>query len=571
MQRYRHYLATYLRPQRSRVAMLAVLLLASIGLQLVGPQILRRFIDGARAGEPLETLVALALVFLAFALVQQAAAVGATYVGEDVGWAATNLVRADLALHCLRLDLSFHRSRTPGEMIERIDGDVTNLATFFSQLVIRVVGNVVLLAGVLVLLFREDWRLGAAFGVFALVAFVAIDRVRNVAVPHWTAARQASADLVGFVEERLAGTEDIRASGLKAHVMRRLDALVHERVAREWKGGFMGSIVGSTMWAVFTLAYVVAFVLGGYLYVAGTITLGTVFLIFGYADLLQRPLQQITGQIEQLQRATASIARIDELLSMKSKLPDGKREPPPGALEVTFDRVRFAYDEEVVLDGLSFRLAPGRVLGLLGRTGSGKTTISRLLFRFYDPQKGAVRLGGLDVREARLRELRDRIGVVTQDVQLFKASVRDNLTLFDHTVPDERILAALDQLGLTGWYRALPTGLDSEVSGLSAGEAQLLAFTRVLLRDPGLVILDEASSRLDPVTERLIERAVDRLLAGRTGVVIAHRLSTVERVDEILILEHGRLLEHGPREALAGDPASRFSELRRAGLAEALA
>jgi ABC-type multidrug transport system fused ATPase/permease subunit len=245
---------------------------------------------------------------------------------------------------------------------------------------------------------------------------------------------------------------------------------------------------------------------------------------------------------------------------------------------VDFDHVTFAYyEDEVVLDDLAFRLEPGRVLGLLGRTGSGKTTISRLLFRLYDVPAagGTVRLGGIDIRQARLRDLRQRVGIVTQDVQLFRASVRDNLTFFDRSIPDERILEALNDLGLMTWYADLPQGLDTEIqsggSGLSAGEAQLLAFTRVFLKDPGLVILDEASSRLDPVTEQRIERAIDKLLHDRTAIIIAHRLATVHRADEIMILEDGRIREHGARADLAGDSGSRFYQLLQTGLEEALA
>jgi ABC-type multidrug transport system fused ATPase/permease subunit len=208
------------------------------------------------------------------------------------------------------------------------------------------------------------------------------------------------------------------------------------------------------------------------------------------------------------------------------------------------------------------------VLGLLGRTGSGKTTIARLLFRLYDPTEGAVRLGGVDVRAPRLAELRRRVGVVSQDVQLFHATVRDNVTFFDPSVPDDRIVAVLDEVGLGPWLRRQPRGLEAELrgaGGLSAGEAQLLAFARVFLKDPGLVVLDEASSRLDPATERLLERAVDRLLAGRTAIVIAHRLATVARADRVLILEAGRVAEAGARAALAADPASRFARLLRVG------
>jgi len=249
---------------------------------------------------------------------------------------------------------------------------------------------------------------------------------------------------------------------------------------------------------------------------------------------------------------------------------------PGGALSLAFDGVSFAYaEDEPVLRDLSFRLEPGTVLGLLGRTGSGKTTIARLVFRLYDPSAGQIALGDVDARQASLKHLRQRVAIVTQDVQLFQASVRDNLTFFDRSIPDERILAVVEDLELMDWYRALPEGLDTRLEGggrdLSAGEAQLLAFARVFLRDPGLVILDEASSRLDPATERRVERAVDKLLQDRTAIVIAHRLGTVHRADDIMILETGRVAEHGGRERLAGDPSSRFYNLLQTGLEEVLA
>ena len=567
---YWRLLAVYLRPQGRRAALLGGLLLVGIALQLIAPQLLRRFIDDARAGEELRVLLGVAGGFLGIALLTQAVTLVETWVAENVGWTATNNLRADLALHVLRLDPQFHGATTPGALIERVDGDVAKLGNFFARFVVQVLGNGLLAIGILVLLFRIDWRIGAALSAFAVIAFLIMNALRDVSVPHWAAARQASADLFGYVEERLAGTEDIRSAGAVPYVMRGNHLRSRELLQRQQRANLIGSISYSTSILLFAGGTAVALGVGATLYRDGAITLGTVFLIFQYAELLNRPIEALSRQLEDLQQASASIVRVQDLLDTQSAIADGAGAPlPDGALDVHLDGVTFGYrPDEPVLRDVDIRLAPGEVLGLVGRTGSGKTSITRLLFRLYDPGQGAIRLGGTDIRDCRLADLRARVGMVTQEIQLFHASVRNNLTLFDPTIPDWCIHDTLDELGLGRWYESLPDGLDSVLAsggGLSAGEAQLLAFARVFLRDPGLVILDEASSRLDPATEWRLERAVDRLLAGRTGIVIAHRLATVRRADSIAVLEAGRVVEYGPRQELADDPTSRFAAMLRTG------
>jgi ABC-type multidrug transport system fused ATPase/permease subunit len=556
---------------------LALVLCGGIALQLINPQIMRSFIDAATSQSTGVNLAALAVLFIGVALAQQALAVVATYFSERVGWTATNALRADLTLHCLQLDLSFHKAHTPGELIERIDGDVTTLADFFSQLVVQVLGSLLLLIGVLTMLWTVNWRVGLALTLFACVLLAVMMRVRTLATPYWEADRQASAELFGYLEERLAGTVDIRSSGARPYVMRRL----YEYLRRYYRTGSKAIVMGSVTWTVpimgFAVANGLAFALAAYLYRTAALTLGAAFIIYYYTQLLFEPLHRILNQLDDFQKASAGITRIRELLNTHSALPDGPGASfPAGPLAVEFQDVTFGYEQgETVVHDLSFRVEPGCVLGLLGRTGSGKTTITRLLLRLYDPSAGSVRLGGVELREARREDVRQHIGMVTQDVQLFRATVRDNLTFFDAGIDDARIMRALAELGLEEWCRGLPRGLDTMIgssgSGLSAGEAQLLAFTRVFLKDPGLIILDEASSRLDPATERLIERAVNRLLRGRTGIVIAHRLATVQRADTIMILDDGWIAEYGPREELARNPGSRFSQLLRAGVEEVLA
>ncbi|MBI5032867.1 MAG: ABC transporter ATP-binding protein [Chloroflexi bacterium] len=580
LHQYVRLLAKYLAPQWRRVIVLALLLFASIGLQLVNPQILRFFIDAARASSPLDELIKAAVLFFIVALVSQGIGVIETLMSNWVSFTATNEMRADLALHCLRLDLSFHNQRTPGAMIQRINGDVSALANFLSTFVVLFIGNALFLIAVLIVLWGEEWRLGLAMTIWAIVGLFALNRIRVFALPYWKQFRQVYEGYFGFLEERLNGIEDIRSNGATAYVQSKITYWIRELYRKGRMADLMGTANVNLYLLLFITGNLIALGLGAYLFNANIISLGTVYLVFTYTGLVVIPIRQISNQLQDLQSAGASIGRIQELFDTPSQVQDRVDSSlmlPTGALSVEFADVSFRYGEgESVLDRISFRLEPRRVLGVLGRTGSGKTTLSRLLFRLYDPTSGVIRLNDVSACDVPLADLRRRIELVTQDVQLFNATVRDNLTFFDATIADEKIVRVLDRLGLGEWSKALPQGLNTVLAsggGLSAGQAQLLAFARVFLREPSLVILDEASSRLDPATEHLLENAVDLLLdhSNRTGIVIAHRLSTVQRADEILILEEGRIREYGSREELARDPGSRFYQLLQTGLEEVLA
>jgi ATP-binding cassette, subfamily B, bacterial len=574
---YWNLLSQHIRPQRGRFILLLALLFASIGLRVVNPQVMRNFIDSALSGQPLEALTLIALVFIAIAISQQVVSVSVTYLGENVAWTATNALRAELAEHALNLDMPFHNNRTPGELIERIDGDVTEMATFFSQFLLTLVGNGFLLVGILAALFLEDWRVGLGFTVFTILAVLVLNRVKDIAIPHQKARREADARIFGFIEEQLAGTEDIRSSGAVDYSIRRLFQLQAEKLVHDRKAHFKRWIIENSMGIAVTLGTLMAIGSGYWLFVAGLVTVGTVYLFVHYISLLEEPLWAMTHEIESFQTIGACVERLTEFRAIQPTLQEGTIPAiPSGIPALAFERVSFGYNGgEPVLRDLSFQLKPGSVLGLLGRTGSGKTTLARLVFRLYDPLSGAIRLQNIDLRDLRSSAVRANVALVTQDVQLFRASVRDNLTFFDRSIPDERILHTLHELGLEDWLDSLPHGLDTELDAggrsLSAGEGQLLAFARVFLRDPGLVILDEASSRLDPATEQRLERAINKLLQGRTAIIIAHRLGTVHRADDIMILEDGQVQEHGNRQQLAADPQSRFYQLLQTGLEEVLA
>ena len=568
---WRTLVTTYLRPHRRLVGVLALALFSTIGLQVATPQVVRAFID--RATSPDEKALGwVTALYVGAVLLQQGLRIIAAWLSELVGWLTTNDLRADLMAHCLDLDPGFHETHSPGELIERIDGDLTGLSLFFSQFLLNVVGSLLLLTGVLTVVWFQSAYAGAILTAFALFALGVLVAVRRVSANAWERSRERSGLLFGFLEERLAGTQDIRSSGAEAYTMRGFYGLARDRLWSISRARQMDAIPWSTNGVIQAAALALAFTVPAVLVQRGSISLGEAFALYFYAQLLIQPLDNVSHQVEALQQAIAGGRRVMHLLGLASELVDGPgAELAPGPLPLALRDVSFGYgDDPDVLHDVTIDVPAGSVLGIVGRTGSGKSSIARLLVRFHDPRRGVIEVNGIDLRQLQRHQLRDRVALVTQEVHVLRTSVRDNLTLFDETIADDRIVAAIRQLGLGPWFDALPDGLDSIVreggAGMSAGESQLLSFGRAFLADPSVVILDEASSRLDPATEVVLEEAVDALLAGRTGVVIAHRLATLSRCDTICVLDHGRVVELGDREALAADEHSRFGALLRTGL-----
>jgi ATP-binding cassette subfamily B protein len=396
---YTELLSRYLRPLRFRMMVLAVLMLGGIGLQLAGPQAVRYFIDTAQSRGDLRALYAAAALFLVVSLTGRALGAVTTYLGKDVASRATNRMRSDLLLHVLRLDMSFHTEHTTGELVERGDGDIDKLSNFLSQFVVRLVASVVLTVGVLVLLLLDDWRMALAVGAFASVYLIVQTYGQALTVPLWRTHLKTRAEVSGFVGEHYPAVKDIQKSGAESYVI----ASFH-RLMGAWRRTYYGAEMATRRaWigslAVLRLGNVVAMGTGAYLFLSGSITIGTVYLVFHYLRLMTFPLMQISEEIKDLQQARAAVQRIRGLFEAAPTVLDAEHVRSPDGFSVEFSGVSFSYlPERSVLKDLSFEVRPGRVLGVLGRTGSGKTTLSRLIFRLYDTDRGAVRLGGVDVR-----------------------------------------------------------------------------------------------------------------------------------------------------------------------------
>lgn len=566
----------YLKTQKFTIFILILLSLVNIGMQLLNPQISRYFLDEATKGKVGKNLIIVATMFILVAFLAQIFSVLASYVGQKVAWKATNDIRIDLIEHCIDLDMSFHKEHRSGELIERVDGDVSQIFELFSTIAINMVNSLLLLIGILIILFKENIVIGGSLIVFSIFAIYILWNTKSKTEVHWVKESEVKAEFYGFIGESISSTEDIVANGARKYIMNKFYDITRKMLPIKIKADLTWATLWSVTLIIFSVGTIISLIGSLYLWRHGLITIGTVYLIFNYAQTLRRPIEEIRVNLQQLQSAGASVERICDLFSVESKIKYGKEklqnEKP---LKVEFNNVTFQYDEGVdVLKDISISIESGGVLGILGHTGSGKTTVARLIARMYDIKDGEILINNKNINSLMEDEITKNIAYVTQDVQIFTTTIRDNITMFKKDINDEEIINVIYDLGFKDWYEGLKSGLDTKLEmgskSVSAGEAQLIAFIRIFIRNPKLIILDEATSRIDSSIEKLIENALNKLLQNRTCIIIAHRLSTLNRVDDILILQDGEIVEVGGRKKLLEDENSRYHQLVQRGIGEVL-
>jgi ATP-binding cassette, subfamily B, multidrug efflux pump len=526
----------------------------------------------------------LVLCLLAAVLVRLALQGVQSYSVQAVGQRLTARIRDDLFRHAMALSLRFH-DRTPvGKLLTRLTSDVDALAEVFGSGAIGVLADLVTLVVIAGTMLSIEFRLGALLLVIQIPVVVVIlwlqGRYRKANYRVREELSQLNADL----QENLQGLDVVQMFRREAVNSARFGVTTNAyRKAVDGTIFYESSISAFIEWvALSSVALVLA--LGGWMVTDGAIGLGTLTTFILFSQRLFDPLRQLAERFTQIQGGLTAVQRIGELLEEPIEISDLAMEQRTAAArrsgrerasegEVIFENVSFAYrPDDPILTDLSFRIAPGEHVALVGPTGSGKTTVIRLLCRLYEPQQGRILLDGIDIRELPSLTLRQRLGVVLQDTFLFSGNVADNLRL-DAAIPDDELERICRELGLDGLLRRLPDGLATELrergGNLSSGERQLLAVARVAIRDPSVLVMDEATAFMDPSTEATLQRDLDKLLNARTAIVIAHRLATVEAADRILVLRRGRLIEQGTHRELrqAGGLYAQLADLQERGLA----
>jgi ABC-type multidrug transport system fused ATPase/permease subunit len=469
-------------------------------------------------------------------------------------------LRRDLFDHLTGLSLRYFSQQKAGWIIARLTSDVDAVSDVLSQGMPTLVSNAILLPAAVAALFIADWRLGLVSFAVLPPAFIISRWFQRVSHAANVEQRNRIAAVTAQIAESVAGMAVVQAFNRERRFQAEFDALndanrAQSTYVQKIFSTFFPSIEFLGVLAVGAVLYV-----GSHFYAHHTLTIGTLITAIYLLQLVFQPLQELSDIYGQLQSASAAMVKIASILDEDSEIldrPDAKPLPRiEGDLDI--DSVVFAYGKDPVLHGISFHMAPGSCFALVGESGHGKSTLARLIGRHYDPDQGAVRVDGHDLREVQLRSYRRQLGVVLQDPFLFSGTIASNIRFAKPDATDEEVAAAAAAVGVDRVAARVSGGLEHEVreggAGLSAGERQLISIARALLADPRILVLDEATSNIDRPTEVLIEQALDRLLKGRTSIIIAHRLSTVRRADEILVVENGQISQRGSeRELLAVD------------------
>jgi len=577
-------LLRYLRPYRWLVVLAVAVLMLGSATEIVGPWITQLVIDEAIPDEDTAYLGVLVLAYLGVVVLGFALSYAEEVVTTWLGQSVMHDLRSEIFHKLQRLDLRFYDRNPIGRLMTRITNDVETLNTLFSSGVVTVFGDLFTLVFIVAAMLAMDWRLAlVTFAVLPLVfyaAFLFRARIRTA----YRDIRVRIARVNAFLHEHITG---IRVAQLFNR--ERADAERHEELNEAHLQAHLRSIrYYALFFPVIELFTAIAIALivwyGGLGVVAGGVTVGVVVAFLQYARRFFRPIQDLSEKYNLLQAAMASSERVFQLLDEPVGIvdpPDPRPLPEPTRGRIDFENVWFAYgrkedgEPDWVLQDVSFTVEPGQKVAIVGHTGAGKTTLINLLMRFYDVDRGRILLDGVPIRKAGLADLRSRIGLVLQDVFLFSHDVAYNIRLGSPDIDDARVGAAAERVGAAPFIDRLERGYDQPLgergSSLSVGERQLVSFARALAFDPAILVLDEATSSVDSEIEERIERATDELLAGRTSLVIAHRLSTVQNADRIVVMHHGRVCEEGTHDELleAGGLYARLHELQFAQVASA--
>jgi ATP-binding cassette subfamily B protein len=542
----------YVRPYAGSVALAILLMAARIACELSGPAIFWKAVDGPVASGDVEGLSRYAALFLAAVLGTGLFEFLYSWTTSRIGQDVILDLRMHLFSHLQKLSVSFFDRNPVGRLVVRVTSDVENLNELFTSGLVEFAADLLMLFGVVGMMFYTNATLALVTMSVTPLIILATILFRTVARRRYREMRVRIARLNSYLNESVNGMRTIQTFGRERECLDRFRERNGEHRDSAVAAVFAYSLFYPGIECLFSLSVAVMFWVGGRGILDKSLTFGAFMAFWYYVHKFSMPIREIAEKYNILQAAMASSERVFRILDTPSEVTDR-----PGALpapeirgEVEFDHVSFSYDGKTpVLEDLSFRIEPGRSLAVVGVTGAGKSTIINLLLRFYDPDRGSVKIDGRDVRDYDVRSLRRRLGLVLQDVFLFAGTVEDNIRLGEKGIDRARLEEAARAVNADRFIARLPRGLETDVlergAALSIGERQLLSFARALAFDPRILVLDEATSSVDGQTEQLIQDGLLRLMKGRTSLVIAHRLSTIQHADRILVLHRGRIREEG--------------------------